>query len=114
EGFDAQLQLQPRGDRHLLQQGEIHVLISGPLKDVASRAAEIPERRESERRCVEPPSFRWITEPSGTYQIRPIVRAESERRPPGVAVVHFGQKRDGEWPAALHRDNSAHSPGAEH
>src|SRR5438552_4291904 len=61
EGFDAQLQLQPRRDRHLLQQGEIHVLISGPLEDVASRAAEITERRKSERRHVEPPSLRWIT-----------------------------------------------------
>src|SRR5438132_14393269 len=62
EGFDAQLQLQPRRDRHLLQQCEIHVLTSGPFEDVAPRAAKITERLKSERRRVEPPSFRWITE----------------------------------------------------
>lgn len=110
EELRAELHRQAFLDRRVFDQREVDVLETRPIQDVASGIAEVAERREGERRRVEPAFRRRVVQSGLTNQIRAVIAQKAQVRDACIAVVELRKQRDGERPAGLQRDHAESLP----
>src|SRR4029453_1250775 len=90
EKLRPELQVDLLGERRVLDDGDVEILVPRPVDDVAPRIPEGAEGLEGEGRGVKPALGRAAREPRVAHQVRPVVVTEAEVRAPGVAQVEGG------------------------
>src|ERR1700730_17699310 len=101
ESFGAKLQLEAFRQRRVLHDRNINALVAGTVEDVSASIAKRTGRWKYECAGIEPffgsgRGQTWVAD-----KIRPVVRAEPERRASRAAVVDLRQAHDRARPASV-------------